>query len=231
MKKYHILILISAGLLSFGASFGVSWFIKQKNATAAIASQVEAATSLPAEAAGNPATKTPPWSGATASETNVPSMGISERQLQHLIYDIREKIADYNAREKELDQEASRIAIARQSLQEDIDRLNMLREKLDLSLAALKEKEESIRKTVLEIESIEKANFQRLALTYEKMDSVQAGKIMLSMAANNQLQDAVKILYYMNDRYAGKLLGEIGSTQPDIAGVLSLQLKRVREGE
>ena len=53
---------------------------------------------------------------------------------------------------------------------------------------------------------------------------------MLSMAANNQLQDAVKILYYMNDRNAGKLLGEIGSTQPDIAGVLSLQLKRVKEG-
>ena len=83
---------------------------------------------------------------------------------------------------------------------------------------------------VIEIEALERTNLQRLAGTYEKMDATQAGKIMLSMAANNQLQDAVKFLYYMNDRNAGKLLGEIGSTQPDIAGVLSLQLKRVKEG-
>ena len=228
MKKFQIMILVSAGLLSFGASFGVSWFNKQKAAAAVVTPPAQAATSGTSAATNAKAFS---WSDSDASENEPAALGMSERQLQRLIYDIREKMREYNTREKELDEEAGRIAISRQSLQEDIERLNMLREKLDLTLAALKDKEESIRKSVLEIESVEKTNLQRLALTYEKMDSVQAGKIMLSMAANNQLQDAVKILYYMNDRNAGKLLGEIGSTQPDIAGVLSLQLKRVREGE
>ena len=54
-------------------------------------------------------------------------------------------------------------------------------------------------------------------------------KIMINMAAGNQLGDAVKILYYMGDRNSGKLLGEIGNTQPDLAGTLLQQLKRVKD--
>jgi hypothetical protein len=63
------------------------------------------------------------------------------------------------------------------------------------------------------------------------MDPSQSGKIMMNMAANNQMADVVKILYYMNERNAARVLGEIGSTQPDVAAALSLQLKRVRQGD
>lgn len=230
MKKVHLILLAAAGLLSFSASFGVSWFSKQKAAAAAALPPETAAAGAPS-APVRPGDPAPSFAAGTQdSGDDAVQAGLSERQLQRLIYDIREKMKDYADREKGLDEEAKRIEVARQSLQTDFEQLTALREKLDLTLAALKEKEESIRKGVIEIEVLEKSNLQRLAATYEKMDAIQAGKIMLSMAANNQLQDAVKILYYMNDRNAGKLLGEIGSTQPDIAGVLSLQLKRVKEG-
>jgi flagellar motility protein MotE (MotC chaperone) len=61
------------------------------------------------------------------------------------------------------------------------------------------------------------------------MDTTQSAKILTTMASNNQIKDAVKILYYMSERNAGKLLGEIGTTRPDTASELSLQLKQIKE--
>ncbi len=231
MKKYQIIIVLAAGVLSFSASFGTNWFMKQKTASAAVLPMEQSSATAAAQSGEMNRTSPYPFveGNMTGLETEQP--GVSERQLQHLIFDLREKMRDYSMREKELDEEAKRLEVTRLSLQEDIEQLNSLREKLDLSLAAMKEKEENIQKSLIEVESVERANFQRLAATYEKMDAAQAGKIMVSMAANNQLQDVVKILYYMNDRNAGKVLGEIGSTRAEVAGVLSLQLKRVREGQ
>lgn len=229
MKKYQIVIVIAAGLLSFTASFGVNWFKRQKAAAAAVLPPASTVSNAVSGTVSEHETAIQPFAGEYQSENESRQMGLSERQLQHLIYDIREKMRDYNARERELDEEAKRIEIARKSLQDDIEELNELRTKLDLTLTAMKEKEEQIQRSIIEIEEIERANLQRLAATYDKMDAAQAGRIMVSMAANNQLQDVVKILYYMNERNAGKLLGEIGSTRPEVAGVLSLQLKRVNE--
>lgn len=229
MKKYQIMIVAAAGLLSFGASFGVNWFKQQKSAAAAVLPPEQTVLDGRLKTAQSETVMSSSFSGLRDADTGQDQSGLSERQLQNLIYDVRQKMRDYAVRERELDQEAERIDIARISLQDDIEELNSLREKLDLTLAALKEKEEQIQKSVIEIESIERANIQRLAITYDRMDPAQAGKIMMSMAANNQLQDVVKILYYMNERNAGRVLGEIGTTRPEVAGILSLQLKRVKE--
>lgn len=231
MKKYHIIIVVAVGVLSFTASFGFNWFKKQKAAAAAAVPPEQKTSSVASGAAqprGLPAYSFP---GAGGAEAEQESSGLSERQLQHLIYDLREKMRDYSLRERELDEESDRIELARQGLQGDIEQLNALREKLELTLTALKEKEDHLQNSLIEIEAVERANFQRLAATYERMDAAQAAKIMMAMATNNQLQDVVKILYYMSDRNAGKLLGEIGSVRPDAAAALSLQLKRVQEGE
>ncbi len=228
MKKIHIILVAAAGLLSFASSFGVSWVAKQKKAAAAAAAAVQPTQTVAPGTASAAATGDKPVNALFAESGEEP-LGLTERQLQNLIFDVREKITEYNTRQKTLDEEAARIDLARQGLKTDIEQLNTLREKLDLTLAALKEREEELKKSVLEIEALERSNFQRLAAAYEKMDTTQAGKIMVSMAAANQLQDVVKILYFMNDRNAGKLLGEIGATRPEVAGVLSNQLKRVKE--
>lgn len=227
MKKTHVIILAAAGLLSFSASFGVSWFKRQNAAPPVLPPEAEtSATGLTRSATD--VRESVSYAGLRG--TDMETVGMTERQLQHLIYDVREKMRVYDTRQKELDEQAQRVHITRQSLEEDIEQLNRLREKLDTTLAALKEREDRIQDTLIQIEEVERGNLQRLATTYDRMDVEQAGRIMMSMAANNQLQDVVKILYYMNDRNAARLLGEIGSTRPEVAGVLSMQLKRVQEG-
>ena len=69
-------------------------------------------------------------------------------------------------------------------------------------------------------------NMQRIASTYDKMDAKQASKIIINMASNKQLDDAVKIIYLMSERTSADLLGEIAATKPDLASLLSAELKR-----
>lgn len=228
MKKLQIILLIAAGISSFAAAFGTSWYLNKKKA-ALLAQKAQAAP--PAQAAGvaSAAEAVPPLDFSSGSETA--SMGMSERQLQNLIHDVRTKLKDYQQRELQLEQEAARIEMSRQALQQDIDRLNALRDKLNVSISEIQQKETELQQSVMEIAALEKTNFQRLAGTYEKMEVVQAGKIMVTMAASNQLQDAVKIIYYMTDRSAGKLLAEIATAKPELASIICAHLKRIKESE
>lgn len=219
MKKLHIIALAATGVISFTAAFGAGFIIKRNKAVAA-----------PPPIAADPG-KTPPAKPALLTEsTNVFSdLNMSESQLKSLIYDLRQKLQETKDRQRELDQEAGRIEITRQTLAAEIEQLNQLRESLNQTLAVLQEKERSIRESLTEIESVEKTNLQRIAATYDKMDPAQSAKILTAMVTNNQVKDAVKILYYMSERNAGKLLGEIGTVRPETAGTLSLMLKQIKE--
>lgn len=227
MKKTQLIILALAGLFSFASTFTVNWVIKKKKAAVTVAQQAQEASSQRADS-GTQGDFFDSMSLA-AEATNPNDSGISERQLQHLIYDIRSKLKDHRDRQKALDTEAERIEISRLSMQEDIDRLNELQNKLNLTLAEIHQKETALKNTLTEIDALEKDNFQRLASTYEKMDATKAGLIMTTMAASNQLQDSVKILYYMNERMAGKLLAEIATKKPELASLICMQLKHVKE--
>ncbi len=227
MKKTQLIILSMAGLLSFASTFTVSWVIKKKKVAAAVAQQAQKAD--PQRADSDAQGDFFDSVSRTASAANPNDSGISERQLQHLISDIRNKLKDHRDRQKNLDTEAERIEISRLSMQEDIDRLNELQNKLNLTLAQIHQKETALKNTLTEIDTLEKSNFQRLAGTYEKMDTTQAGRIMTTMATSNQLQDSVKILYYMNERMAGKLLAEIATKKPELASLICMQLKLVKE--
>jgi chromosome segregation ATPase len=233
MKKTQMILLVLAGIISFASAFGTSWYVKQKKAKAA-AEQTQAAAGAAATASAAAAVNA---KAATELDFSVfgaaeaAQMGMTERQLQNLILDIRSKLKDYHDRQKELDTEAARIEISRQALQADIERLDALRDKLNLTMTDLQNKQQQLQQSVVEIDSLEKTNFQRLASTYEKMEVSQAGKIMVNMAASNQLQDSVKILYYMSDRSAGKLLAEIAGIRPELATLICSQLKRIKESE
>jgi len=227
MKKKQLIIVLLAGLLSFASTFTVSWVIKKKKVAAMAAQQAQKAESQ--QVASNPQGNFFDSASLMAQAENLNDTGISERQLQHLIHDIRNKLKDHQDRQKALDTEAERIEISRQSMQEDIDRLNNLQNKLNVTLAEIHQKEAALKNSLTEIDALEKNNFQRLASTYEKMDATKAGVIMTTMATGNQLQDSVKILYYMNERTAGKLLAEIGTKQPELASVICMKLKHVKE--
>ena len=221
MKK--IIILAAAGLVSFGVTFGVTWFLKD---TEPVIPQVVEEPQVESETAGIAA-------GGGGMDFlpggNKLSRGMTEKQLKSLIYDIREKMKEYRFREKELVEQEERIQTARDALQEDIDRLNGLHANLTATIGNLKQERDELERSTVEIAALEARNMQKLASTYDTMDSASSSKIMISMASHNQLQDAVKILYYMTDRTSGKLLAEITNSQPDLASVFSLQLKRIKE--
>ncbi|MBN2512620.1 MAG: hypothetical protein JXB18_06750 [Sedimentisphaerales bacterium] len=227
MKKIHIILLLTAGLLSFGSAFGVSFWLKKSRAVPADQTDAQNQGNS-AQASDNP-TENTVLDSLMARSQAADDLGMSETQLKNLIFDIRQKMQEYNDKQKTLEQEKQQIEITRQTLQEEIEQLNQIQEKLNLSLLALKDKEKAIQNSVVEIETMERTNFQRIAGTYDKMDPAQAGKILATMVTNNQIPDAVKILYYMNERSAGKLLGEVGTNAPEVAAALSLQLKRIRE--
>jgi chromosome segregation ATPase len=229
MKKSQIMILVIAGCVSFTAMFGTSWFVKKQKAQEL--AQLAQQQPDPASAVRRVPAASTPEDVLFGGDTEVAQMGMSERQLQNLIHDIREKLKDFHKRQKQLEEEAERIEISRQTLQTDIDRLNSLRNKLDVAMSEIKQKEQELAKSIVQIDELEKTNFQRLASTYEKMDVAQAGKIMVTMAASSQLQDSVKIIYYMTDRSAAKLLGEIAMAKPELATIISSQLKRIKESE
>jgi len=224
MKKIHLLILIAAGLSCFALSFGISWHLKKKRL--AIPPQSPAASSSESSSAID-ATSGPSY--LQAASTDEYTAGLSERQLQNLIEDIRERMREYQSKQKQLAQEEERIQLSRQTLQEEIDRLNELRVKLAALAQNLEEKQQQLQQSILQIEGIEQANFQRLAATYDKMDTTQAARILAAMAAGPQAADAVKILYYMSERTAAKVIGEIGAAQPETASMISLKLKQIQE--
>lgn len=229
MKKIQIIMLIVAGGVSFAAVFGTSWYLKKKKAQEL--AQLAQQQPDPAASVKRVPSAANPEGVVFAVDAEIAQMGMSERQLQNLIFDIREKIKNFHTRQKQLEEEAERIEISRQTLQTDIDRLNSLRNKLDVAMNEMKQKEQELQDSIVEIDQLEKTNFQRLAGTYEKMEVAQAGKIMVTMAAGSQLQDSVKIIYYMTDRSAAKLLGEIAMAKPELAMIISSQLKRIKESE
>jgi flagellar motility protein MotE (MotC chaperone) len=224
MKKIHLLILITTGILCFGLSFGIGWHLKKKRL--AIPPQPPAASSTESSSAID-VTSGPSYLQAASIDEYTP--GLSERQLQNLIEDIRERMREYRSKQKQLAQEEQRIQLSHQTLQEEIDRLNQLRVKLAALAQNLEQKQQQLQQSILQIESIEQANFQRLAATYDKMDTTQAARILGAMAAGPQSADAIKILYYMSERTAAKVLGEIGAAQPETASMISLKLKRIQE--
>ena len=227
MKKIHLIIVLAAGLFSFAATFTAGSFLKKNRASQETASQVPAPSSqAAAPVQANSLFESLVLASEAAEDT---ALGLGERQLQHLIVDIRSKLNEHQDREKELEKEAERIEISRQSMQSDIDRLNDLQRKLNLTLAEIEQKQTELQSALTEIEGLEKDNYKRLASTYEKMDASQAGRIMTSMATSNQMQDSVKILYYMNERTAGKLLAEIATQQPELASLICTRLKHVKE--
>lgn len=233
MKKLQIIILASAGLVSFVSAFTVSWFIKRSQPVLpeTVQKQVQEGTGPEMFNIFGPGSNTEISLIEDDATSYKLSKSMTEKQLKSLIYDIREKMKEHRYSEKELDRRRQRMQVIQDTLQEDIDRLDTLRVQLTSILSNLQQQEHSLKQTTLKIEETEQVNMKNLAARYDKMSTDLATNIMINMASNNQLNDAVKIMYYMSDRTSGKLLGEIGNSKPNLAALISLQLKRIKESE
>ena len=224
MKKMQVIIFAAAGLISFGGVFSITLLMKGPAPVAADTTQVQDNTQMANATSGLGALDFSPGTDNLSRE-------MSEKQLKGLIYDIREKMKEYRFREKELVVQEERIQTARETLQEDIEQLNSLNARLTAMVGNIKQQQDELNRTTIEISGIEVTNMQKTASMYDTMDATQASKILISMATHNQLNDAVKILYYMTERTAGKLLAEISSAQPELASMFCMQLQRIKESK
>jgi peptidoglycan hydrolase CwlO-like protein len=238
-KKLMIIVAV-AGLVSFAGAFATGWLTRPA-AVMGSTPPAQAAAANPALSPGQipPPTLTPT---ATAADDTARARSMTEQQLNDLIYEVRQKIEAYNQKVQDLEKEKERLQIAQQTLKKDIDTLNSLRVDLATSVANLKNERDMLLKTRVSVEQVEKSNLVAIAAAYDKMDPVGASDILTSMALGqsrtggrgNQsanIDDAVKILHFMQDRTKAKVLTEIVAKDPPLAALLCQKLKQVQEGK
>lgn len=239
MNRKFILIVAIAGIVSFAGAFATGWFSRP----AAVKGAGAAGQAETADHAGAPGSGVPAPLTATMNSGNdgADARTMTEQQLEQLVYEIREKIGQYNGKLREVELEKERLQIAQQTLRKDIDALNTLRVELATGIADLKNERDMLLKTRVEVEQVEKANLLAIAAAYDKMDPVSASEILTNMATAQpkggqssrlpNLDDAVKILHFMQDRTKAKILAEMVSGEPALAALLSQKLKEVREAK
>ena len=109
-----------------------------------------------------------------------------------------------------------------------------MRIELTSIVASLKNEQEKLIRSRVNIAQAERNNLASIAATYDKMDSASAGKILTNLTrmrteGGRSLDDAVKIWYYMSDRKKAKLLASLVTSEPKLTAVLCQRLKTVVE--
>ncbi|MCE5326309.1 MAG: hypothetical protein LLG01_07815 [Planctomycetaceae bacterium] len=204
MKK--IVIVAVAGVISFVGSFLIS------GAMAPPPSPPAAAVSeAPAPA---PADEPPALLGR-------------EKELDELVRDVRAKLEELRRKEDHLDQREKRLSVTQDQIKQQTVELETLRVSLVAPLARLKEARDQLERARVTVSAEERVNLKRAASIYEMMDPVRGGQILGEMCTNNQEDDAVRILYLMSERSAGKVLQEI--KDKGLAARLFEKMKQIRE--
>ena len=104
-------------------------------------------------------------------------------------------------------------------------------EELAAAVSYLKERQDSLISTMIEVDAAQKQNIMKIAKRYDLMDPADASSILSNMNKNKQLDDVLFIIYFMKDKTASPLLAEIARTEPVLASVLTTRLKRIKESE
>ena len=236
MNKKILLITAAVGLLGFLGAFATGW-LTRPSAVMGSPPSAEADGSGSIQTPGN-APRQMLAASPTAADNNANTRAMTEEQLKELIYEVREKIQEYNRKLNSLEKNKERLLIAQQTLKKDIDTLNNLRVDLAATVANLKSERDMLLKARVEVEQAEKNNLLAIAAAYDKMDPVRASEILTNMAVGQSqngssrganIDDAVKILHFMQDRTKAKVLAELVTTEPGMAALLCQKLKQVTE--
>jgi len=239
VNKKQLLITIIAGVISFAGAFVFGWLTRPAPIPA------EAKNSEPNQPVASDVNKPEgtmqePGTAATgaAAASDSEKLVLTEKQLKRLVLDVREKMKEYHNKLRNLELTEQRLQMAQDVLKKDIEKLNNLRIELASSVARLKEEQNKLLESRVQVEKTEKSNLMMIAATYDKMDVSSAAKILTSMCASqtqssgiSSFDDAVKILHYMAERSKAKVLAELAASEPKLAAGLSQKLKQVTEKE
>lgn len=229
MNKKILLITAGLGVLAFIGSFAVAFLTgRAKTLPEASQQQSRAAGQEQLEAQQALSQSLPEHTGQAES------LALTQKQLESLVYDVREKISEYNEKKQELELTEQRLGSAQDIINKDVQELMELKAQLASMVAALKQERDSLLKTRIEIEASERENLMGVAATYDKMNATSASQIFANMskmdtAETRGLYDVIKIMHYMSDRTKAKVLAEMVNTEPKLAALLSSELKKVQE--
>lgn len=207
MIKIVIVLTVLSGL-SFAASY---LFSANKPALAQVQAPL---ASQPAEA---PVTAT----SLTLLE------GAKEQQLDDLAKELRRRLEECKRRQDDMDLRDQRLNVAQESLKKRADDLEAMRLQLVGPLAQLRDAQKQLESNRLMISQQEKTNIKRTAAIYEKMEPAKASRILTDMCGGTQEDDAARILFYMSERTAAKVLAEMADK--GLAAQLCDRLKRIQE--
>lgn len=227
MNTKRIIMFAAAVVVSFGGTFAfVSLTSKAPESTQATEQSPQAAAdqTLPDLHLVTPGPSAPLHPDARDAQT-----ALTEKRLNDLIYEIQDKIRQYQEKARHQAVRQHRLQMAAEMLEKDAENLNKLRIELASAVAQLKQRQQTLEQTRVEINQAEKANLKSIATTFDKMDSTSASNIVINMCRNNQSDDAVKIIYYMTERTAAKLLAELSAAEPKLTPGLCDKLKRVSQ--
>jgi hypothetical protein len=239
VSKKLIIITAASGLVSFAGAFVFGWLTKPQPRLVTDESdqpKLESVETTPA--------LVPPeidMMDAVGMVSGGEKKAMTEKQLKNLIFEVRDKMKEYNDKLEYIKVQEKRLQLAQDTLKKDIENLNNMRVELASVAANIKNEQDKLLKSRLAIAQTEKANLVLIAATYDKMDASSASKIVISMCTSQTqpekidkqsvgFDEAVKILYYMTDRTKAKLLGELTSTEPKLAASLTQRLKHIVEG-
>ena len=240
MSKKLIIIPASAGLVSFAGAFAVGWFTAPSpsgDPGEPIQSEIVSVSTVPEMP--HPVSGT---AGVMGSASDSEKKVMTEKQLKNLVFEVREKVQEYDDKLQNLTVREQRLQRTQDTLKEDIQNLNNLRIELATIVVDIKSERDKLLKTRLEVTQTEKGNLVLIAATYDKMDASSASKIMVSLCTSQTqpgkidsqsrgFDEAVKILYYMTERTTAKLLAELTTGEPRLAAFLTQRLKQIVEGK
>jgi flagellar motility protein MotE (MotC chaperone) len=228
MNKKMIILIAGIGLIGLSGGFVFAWISRPKPA---------------AETEPNTATHEPNTAPIVTDLANIRSgaymnadvnnaafrKAMTEKQLKQLVQSMRVKMVDVQQKEQELAAKEQQLDAVKNLLQKDVDDLTALKVELAAAAAAVKQERDKLGNLRLQITQEEMVNLKKTASIYDKMDTASGSKIMAKMCESNQADDAVKILNYMTERTAAKMLGEIGTADPNLAADLCERLKKIKE--
>ena len=238
MKKKLIIMIVAAGLISFGGSLFFAWLTRPSPQSLPVEPNQPALADTETELEpSQPQIGMLPGTGASDSK---PTSTVMEKKLKSLVYEVQVKMQEYNDKLQGLQVREQRLQLAQETLKKDIENLNNLRVELTSIVAGLKNERNKLVKSRIEVEKAEKANLIKIAAAYDRMDSASAGKILTNMctsqlssaaatSSGGTMGDAVKILHYMSERTKANLLAEMVNSQPELAAMLCRKLKQIAE--
>lgn len=229
MSKKLIIITAGLGLAGFAGMFAFAWFTKPSP----VAQNLKGDQSISSvqESGFNLLQPQVTEAMGTSGINSAMKKAMTEKQLKSLVYEVREKIDDYDNMLVDLKVREQRQQLAQESIKQDIAKLNNLQMELASTIAQLKNEQKKLLKSRIAIAKTEKNNLISLAAAYDKMDSTSAGKILIDISRGQSegAADAVKILYYMTERTKAKVLASIAETEPAISAYFCQKLKGIIE--